>query len=778
MSDDWSRAIFREEAHELLAELETTLLELDQTPDDDDLVNRTFRALHTIKGSGAMFGFEEIADFTHEVESVFDRVRGGELRVTSQLINVAFKARDHIKNLLDDAFPGDDEKLASMEGVLHDLGVIASGGGEEPGEAAEAAPDLGEADSDTVEDLVVLGSEAPEADKETPAPAAEAVAQRPEPSLEQDGTANRYRIELRPRDGKSAADYSPEPLLEELAAMGAATVLEPPDAESGEGAKWVVELSTACSEEEVRDVFFFADIDLDVSVFLLDGDSLAAPVLEPDVEASVADDDAAEDAAGDEPDVAADVTADAVPDAVSEAERNVEHGVDASAEPTPKPAPAPIAKPEPTPETEPAPAPSPAPKPAPKPESAARKKPERPARAASSDKPASSDGGQGTSLRVAAAKLDKLVDLVVELVIVQAQISQLAAERGDQTLTVLSENLDRLSDELRDTTLGVRMLPIGTTFSKFRRLVRDLSADLGKEIDLVTIGAETELDKTVIERLGDPLVHLLRNSIDHGVEMPDVREAAGKSRRGTLRLSAEHSGGEVLIRIADDGAGMNLEAIKARALDRGLISPDAELADRDLCKLIFEPGFSTAKQVTNVSGRGVGMDVVKRAIDSLRGNIDVETTRGKGSVITIRLPLTLAIIDGLQVRSGDEFYVIPLTLVEECVELVDGGSQEDGGRRILERRGEIIPYISLREWFEVPGERPGIEQVVVTGVNGTRIGFVVDDVIGEHQTVIKTLGKVYRDVDGVSGATIKGDGTIALILDIPGLVRRVAAETA
>jgi len=383
-----------------------------------------------------------------------------------------------------------------------------------------------------------------------------------------------------------------------------------------------------------------------------------------------------------------------------------------------------------------------------------------------------------TSLRVAADKLDTLVDLVGELVIVQAQISQVVSDKGDPILTALSEQLERLSAELRDSTLGIRMLPIGSTFSKFRRLVRDLSSELGKEIELVTHGEDTELDKTVIERLGDPLVHLLRNSLDHGVELPQDRVAAGKKPGGIILLEAEHSGSEVLIRITDDGKGMDPSIIRKKAVEKGLIAPDADLTEKETLGLIFLPGFSTAAQVTNISGRGVGMDVVHRAIDSLRGSIELSSVLGQGTVITIRLPLTLAIIEGLQVQVGDGYFVVPLSLVEECVELHGKDVDPTRNQQIINLRGELVPYIHLRRWFEVEGAPPPIEQIVITGVEGRRIGIVVDHVIGEHQTVIKSLGRVYRDVEGISGATIRGDGTLALILDVPRLVRCVAAEPA
>jgi two-component system chemotaxis sensor kinase CheA len=373
---------------------------------------------------------------------------------------------------------------------------------------------------------------------------------------------------------------------------------------------------------------------------------------------------------------------------------------------------------------------------------------------------------QASSIRVPAHKLDFLVDLVGELVTAQARLTQFASEQSDPRLQAISEEIERLSDELRDNTLGIRMLPIGTTFSRFKRLVRDLSQELGKRIALETHGEETELDKTVIERLSDPLVHLLRNSIDHGIESPEARTAAGKAPEGRIELSAEHSGGEVLIQIIDDGAGIDPERVRAKAVEKGIIPPDAVLSDKEALMLIFAPGFSTAEKVTNVSGRGVGMDVVKRNIDALRGRVSLDSVPGEGTTVSVRIPLTLAIIDGLQVQVGDSFFIMPLAAVEECVELV---RQDKDRAAFINLRGQMVPYVSLRTSFDIPGEAPRIEQVVVCNSQNSRIGIVVDRVIGEHQTVIKSLGKVYQDVRGISGATIKGDGSMALIIDIAAL---------
>ncbi|MDH4163388.1 MAG: chemotaxis protein CheA [Nitrospirota bacterium] len=381
-----------------------------------------------------------------------------------------------------------------------------------------------------------------------------------------------------------------------------------------------------------------------------------------------------------------------------------------------------------------------------------------------------------TSIRVRSDKLDKLVDLVGELVTVQARLSQIAAEGTSALLLSIAEEVERLTAELRDNSMSIRMMPIGTIFNKYRRVVRDLSQSLGKSVDLFLEGTETELDKTVIEKLHDPLVHLIRNCIDHGIEMPDTRAAAGKPRQGTIRLTAEHSGAHVLIRIEDDGGGMNAEAIRRKAIEKGLIAADAALPQKDLFSLVLLPGFSTAKQVTDVSGRGVGMDVVKQAIDALRGTIDIVSVPGQGTTITLSLPLTLAIIDGFLTRIGSDYYVLPLSLVDECVELKAGDAVSASGRTLLNVRGELVPYIKLRKRFAIPGDAPKIEQVVIAKVEHMRVGFVVDHIVGGHQTVIKNLGKMYKKVEGISGATILGDGSVALILDVLKLVQGVERE--
>ena len=383
-----------------------------------------------------------------------------------------------------------------------------------------------------------------------------------------------------------------------------------------------------------------------------------------------------------------------------------------------------------------------------------------------------------STLRVDAHRLDGLVNLVGELVTAQARLSQRAQQSNDPELHAIAEEVERLSSELRDNTMGIRMMPIASIFTKFKRLVRDLSRDLGKEVVMTTEGEETELDKTVIEKLNDPFVHLIRNSIDHGIEAPESRDAAGKPRQGTVHLSAVHSGDSVIIEIRDDGAGLDRDALRRKTIDKGLLSEQSAnaLSDQELDQVIFLPGFSTAKTVSSVSGRGVGMDVVRRGIESLRGTIQLASAPGCGTTVRIRLPLTLAIIESLLVRIGDDGFVLPLGSVEECIELTRDEAKKGHGRNLVNVRGHLVPYIPLRENFAIAGEPPAIEQIVITNINNTKVGFVVDHVVGQHQTVIKSLGPLHRDVRGISGATILGDGSVALILDVPQLVEDVTVK--
>ncbi|TXT33829.1 MAG: two-component system chemotaxis family sensor kinase CheA [Comamonadaceae bacterium] len=359
-----------------------------------------------------------------------------------------------------------------------------------------------------------------------------------------------------------------------------------------------------------------------------------------------------------------------------------------------------------------------------------------------------------------------------ELIIAGAGASLAAQRAGVPELLETTATLSRLVEEVRDSALDLRMVQIGATFNRFQRVVRDVGKELGKDIQLVISGAETELDKTVVEKIGDPLTHLVRNSMDHGIESAEVRLARGKPAKGTLKLNAFHDAGSIVIEVSDDGGGLNKARILKKAIERGLVSEGQNLTDKEIYHLIFEAGFSTAESVSNLSGRGVGMDVVRRNIAALRGTVDLDSVEGVGSTVRIRLPLTLAIIDGFLVGVGNAVYVIPLDMVVECIEL-SSEDRNSGDKRYLNLRGEVLPYRRLREHFEVEGALVRRENIVVVRYGEQKAGLVVDRLMGEFQTVIKPLGKVFNLIQGIGGFTILGSGEVALILDVPGLMKQV-----
>ena len=696
---DAHKQLYREEAFELLAELEQALIELEQQPGDLDIVNRIFRAMHTIKGSGAMFGFDEIASFTHTIETVYDLIREGKLRVDEELISLTLRSCDQIKAMLDASVGGEGVDADLIEEITASFkGLISSGQDAAPGQSEFFPACTGGDREDGLKAEIA------------------------------------YRIRFKPHRELFQNGTNPIPLLNEIRELGHAHVIchlkELPGLEELDPeacyASWDIILITDRDADAIRDVFIFVEHVSDIEIARIDDCSEAdheeykkiGEILFERGDISLSD---LESILGRQKKIG---------------ELLVESGKACRSEV----------------------------------QSALMEQEQ--VRHLRKKHMSEASGDSASSIRVASHKLDSLVNLVGELVTVQARLTQLAAQRDDHDLVLVSEEVERLAAELRDNAMGIRMLPIGTTFAKFKRLVRDLSTELGKEVNFTTSGEETELDKTVIDRLGDPLVHLIRNSIDHGIESPEERRAAGKPVEGTIRLRAEHSGAHVLISVSDDGAGLDTEAIRAKAIEKGLISPDAGLSEKEIFELIFAPGFSTARSVSKVSGRGVGMDVVVSSIESLGGTVEIESEKGKGTTITLKLPLTLAIIDGLLVTISGEYFVIPLNAVVECVELSAEDRRRSHGRNLARVRDEIVPYIPLRKVFSLDGDRPAIEQVVVTENSGRRIGFVVDKVVGQHQTVIKNLGRFLRHVEGVSGATIMGDGTVALILDINKLIQQ------
>jgi two-component system chemotaxis sensor kinase CheA len=699
------REAFKDEAQELLAELEAALLELEEVPGDEEHIGRVFRVMHTIKGSGGACEFTGVSAFTHEIENFFDLVRKGKIVVTKEIIDLTLRARDRIKEMFDAYYcgrpivPGMTEDILSQFKRLIPAGVGALWG---------AAP---------------AGTAKQQADSAAPVPTP--------------GKQVTYRIQFRPGPDILAEGTNPLDLLHELCGLGCCKAV----AQTGAipyledfnpdlcYTSWDIILTTAQGINAIQDIFIFVKDSSDIKITIVDEDGIADG------------DEAAYKKLGEILLERGDIGPADLQQALKSKKRVGEVLVETGVVTNDK-VEAALAEQE-----------------------QVREMRER-----------RQTSETASSIRVSTDKLDGLVDLVGELVTVQARLSQTAASHNDPALLSIAEEVERLTADMRDRTMSIRMLPIGTTFSRFRRLVRDLGKELGKEVELVTEGAETELDKTVIEKLGDPLVHLIRNSIDHGIESPEVRKAARKPKVGTISLSAVHSGAHVLIEIRDDGAGLDRDAVRARAVERGMIRDDAELTDKEVLGLVLLPGFSTAKTVTSVSGRGVGLDVVKRAIDALRGTIEIRSDKGTGTVITLRLPLTLAIIDGFLTKIGEENFIFPLSLVEECVELTGGASATGNNKHMIAVRGHIVPYVRLREQFSITGTGPAIEQIVIVQIEQKRVGFVVDHIVGGHQTVIKNLGTFYRDVKGLSGATILGDGTVALVLDVPKLVQLAETE--
>jgi len=386
-------------------------------------------------------------------------------------------------------------------------------------------------------------------------------------------------------------------------------------------------------------------------------------------------------------------------------------------------------------------------------------------------------GSGSRVLRVDADKLDKLINLVGELVISGASSNLLATQIGNENLLESMSQMSRLVEEIRDNTLTLRMVQIGETFNRFKRVVRDVSKELGKEVQLEINGGDTELDKTVIEKIGDPLMHLVRNAMDHGIETAEERQATEKPMNGTLKLNACHESGSIVIEVEDDGRGLNKEKIMAKALECKLVSEGQVMTDNEIYKLVFEAGFSTANEVTNLSGRGVGMDVVKRNIEALRGTIEIESEAGAGTKVAIRLPLTLAIIDGFMVGVGESCYVIPLDMVLECLEMENIDTEKPNDQGYINLRGELLPCIRLDEMFNEEIRTDTRKNIVVVEFAGFKAGIIVDELLGEFQTVIKPMGKILQNLRGISGATILGSGDVAVILDVPSLVQRMVQHS-
>ena len=707
---DELKQVFLQESGEQLDALESLLLELENRPDDETTLNGIFRAAHTIKGAAGMVECVAVESFAHVVENILDRLRNHEIAVTTELAALMLACTDHLRVL-----------------VANEAGV-----------AQMAAAEI---ETQTASLLARLRAFGPAGQVSASAKAAEPGVQRiPSPQT----SHNCWHISVRFGTDVLRQGMDPENFLRFLETVGNIRHVEtlvdkmPPAAEMDPELCYLgfeIALESAADKQTIEDVFAFVRDECQLAILpphskvddyleLIDSlpeDALRLGEILVRIGALTADE------------LSEGLRAQAVR---ADGEESKEGGQDK-----------PIGE-----------------------ILVAQQvvQPELVAAAVAKQTQVSEKKAQDAKLiRVPADKLDHLINLVGELVIAGASTSLLAHKRNDGELIESSSLLTRLVEEIRDASLQLRTVQIGETFNRFHRLVRDACKDLGKDVELVISGGETELDKSIVEKIGDPLMHLVRNSLDHGIEAPAVRQAAGKNPHGTLSLNAYHDAGNIVIEVADDGAGLNRDKILAKAIERGLVDPDVHLSDREVFDLIFAPGLSTAEQVTNLSGRGVGMDVVRRNLQALRGTINVSSQAGQGTRLTLRLPLTLAIIDGFLVVSANRSYVIPLDAVVECIERPEAEHE----RNYFNLRGQVLPSVCLRESFGLPGERPARESVVVVQYAGQRAGIVVDRLAGELQAVIKPLGALFRHLQGIGGSTILGSGEVALILDISALIK-------
>jgi two-component system chemotaxis sensor kinase CheA len=715
MSMDQALQTFFAESRELLQQMEDLLLQLEHSPDDREAINAMFRAAHTIKGSAGLFGLDLIVGFTHTVENLLDKVREGHLHFNSDLVAELLLCRDHMEMLVDHAIAGDGELDADKR---------------EHGDRL------------TRKVIELMGGKPDDAH-------AKGVTQMPaqtEPQLESSGggevSSDTWHLSLRFGNDVLRNGMDPLSFIRYLTTLGEIvslhTILDAmPDADSMDPEScylgFEIALKSDADKKTIEDVFEFVRDDCKVHILpprskiseymelirsLPEEDALLGEILVKSgaITQKELDEGLASQWFRDTPLGEILVEQQTVQRPVVDAALNKQkHDKDAKAQ-------------------------------------------------------------EGRFIRVQADKLDDLINMVGELVIAGASANLMAQRTKDSVLQEATSTVSRLVEEIRDGALKLRMVEIGETFNRFQRVVRDTSKELGKDIWLEISGADTELDKTVVEKIGDPLMHLVRNSMDHGIESKELRAQRGKPAKGTLRLNAFHDSGSIVIEVGDDGGGLNRERILNKAIERGLVAAGQNLSDREVYNLIFEPGFSTAAQVTNLSGRGVGMDVVRRNIESLRGTVDLDSEEGQGTTVRIRLPLTLAIIDGFLVGVGGAAYIVPLDMVLECVDLTGEAQQASRDHNYLNLRGEVLPFVRLRDQFDVEGKPGRRENVVVVRYGGQKAGLVVDELLGEYQTVIKPLGKVFSGTRGIGGFTILGSGEVALILDVPSLIQQAAKK--
>ena len=700
---DENTQIFISESNELLDDMEKALLELERSPNDADLINRVFRAAHTIKGSAGLFGFDNIIEFTHVVENLLDDVRNCLVPVTDDLISLFMRVKDHVVSMIKSLADGSVVDAKQEQILLEKMRVYKAGEHVNAADVSQEDPIINDA----------CGSE-------------------------EQVESEFWHISIRLGPDTFQMGFSPKVMFDQLRALGdiesvnfVTDLIPPLDSYAADNCYlgWELTMSSEADKNSIAQVFAFFD-DAQISILpprsrisdyqkmleqLPENDEVLGKLLV---------------------DIGA-LTESELQQALNYQKNNgglsgeilIEQGAV-----QPEVVNSAVIK-----------------------QQAIRNKKQQ----------------ELSFVRVASEKLDKLVTLVGELVISGAKVSQIAADRSDMELAKSMESMTLALEDMRETALGLRMVPVANTFNRFHRVIRDTAKELNKKIRLEVFGGETELDKTVIEKIGDPLVHLIRNSMDHGIETPDVRKNNGKPEEGVISLKAYHETGTIVIEVSDDGAGLNPEKLLEIAIQRGVVNASQSLTVDEIYNLIFEPGFSTAGSVSNISGRGVGMDVVRRNIESLRGSVVVQSVLGKGVTMIIRLPLTLAIIDGFHVRVSDESFIIPLDMMEECVTLTESQRHKANVQNYINLRDEVLPLIQLDDYLGISAKNKSTTRmnVVVVLFAGKKLGLLVDELYGEAQAVIKPLGRVFQGVRGFAGFTILGSGQLALIMDIPDLVK-------
>lgn len=709
---------FIAESRELLQDMEDRLLRINQLSGEEytEAVNAIFRAAHTIKGSAGLFGLDDIVGFTHVLESILDRVRDAELVIDTSLVSLLLECKDHVGTMVEMLAGASD--ISAEELLDEDAALLLKLKPFEASSVVNAAAMVVNPTKPKFEKVEALGGGMVDSDN--------------------------WHISL--RFGRDVLRNGMDPLsfFRYLGTIGTIVSIETSFDEMPDAAEmdpescymaYEINFQSEVDKTTIESVFEF--VQDDCQIHIIPPHSLVDEFVKliarmPKEEQRIG-----------QMLVRCGTLTERELTKVLEMQAQAAEGSAAAKQPLGQIlveqgyVPPVVVE-------------------------AALEKQQQQRKAKSK---------QQQSVRVDADKLDQLINLIGELVIAGAGVNIVLQRARMTQLLEATSTMNRLIEEVRDSALNLRMVQIGETFNRFQRVVHDVAADLGKEIALSISGGETELDKTVVEKIGDPLTHLIRNSIDHGIEDAATRVQRGKPACGTVKLNAYHESGSIVIEVADDGGGLNRAKILAKAIEKGLVEPGQELSDQDVYQLIFAAGFSTADKLSNISGRGVGMDVVRRNIEALRGSIDIESEHLQGTMMRIRLPLTLAIIDGFLVGVGDYSYVIPLTMVVECIDLDDDTRAAIKQSSYINLRGEVLPVVQLRDLFDVHTEPGKRESIVVVQYGSIRAGLVVDSLQGEFQTVIKPLGKLFERMRYIGGSTILGSGEVALILDVPHLIQ-------